>query len=293
MKVGKYLRKTWAPVAYHALASLLPLARRVMPRGPLPPVQHGPAGGPVPLLLFAAADAVYFERYGRSFIGSLRHNASQAGIHIHLFNPAPGQLDQLATLAAGSSPHLTYSWENVDLAHLDEEHRGRYYYSVRFVRLAEECAARTVPCWCLDIDALLVRPIECMLSGVSDSDLAFYARFDKFGANTKLLAGTLYARPVPDTRRLLADIAARIRSFAQQGWLMEKLDQLVIYDCFSRLRRRSGALRFRPFDANVIDLRFTPGGIVWYPKGGSKHDDRYAARVAAYEAEFDRLASSV
>lgn len=290
LKINKHVRKTLVHLSYHCLDRYLPRTGLGRGRGFKLPPRSGarPDTNDISMLFFAAADADYFERYGRAFIGSLFHNAPRAGIHIHLFNPRPIQIDQLAALVGNPALHLTFSWETIDLDGLDPERRGRYYYSVRFVRLAEIMADLEVPCFCLDIDALLVGAHDRLEACTRDAELAFYARFDKIGAGTKLLAGTLYLRPTMNAKCFVRAVGEQIKRYVEQGFLLEKLDQLVIYDFFKRFRGRDGGLSFQPLTENEIDLQFTARGLVWYPKGCSKGDERYRDRSREFENVFTR-----
>lgn len=279
MKIHKHIRKARSHLRYLYL-------KRALPRRPsghlstatrIPPLQGTlPTNLQTPLLIFAACDSVYFDKFGRPFLGSLHRFGSLSGIHIHIYNPRRTQLEYLEALQHDGTPtSLTFSWEHVDLGRLNQEERGIYYYSMRFARMASVLAASRVPCLCLDIDALAVKPIDPLLEAVADADVAFYSRFGKSGANTKLLAGTFYVRFAPPSVRLLEEIGAQIELFVRHGYLLEKLDQEVIYDKFRTISSLHPNLRFRPFDDRIFDLRFSGEGIIWYPKGGSKLDSVY------------------
>jgi hypothetical protein len=235
-----------------------------------------PVGLNTPLLFFAAADSRYFEKFGRSFLGSLIEHQTVPSVHIHLFNPQPDQLGYLQRLAASDHRlRLSFTWEQVDLRPLPEDRRGRYYYSVRFVRMAHIARAAAANCLCLDIDVLLVRPVEQLLAALQDCDVAFYPRFERFGIDTKLLAGTFFIRHASIPDLLLSNIANRISRFVSSGHVLNKLDQIIIYDEYRKLRKQGSGLRFKALDEQVIDTQFTDTGIIWYPKGQSKNDSLY------------------
>jgi hypothetical protein len=146
---------------------------------------------------------------------------------------------------------------------------------MRFARMASIVSSARTSCLCLDIDALLVKPMDALLEAVSDADVAFYSRFGKTGANTKLLAGTLYTRFSPVSLRLLSEIRSQIELFVGHGYFLEKLDQEVIYDKFRQVSSTHPSLRFHSFGDDIFDLRFSGQGIIWYPKGGSKLNSIY------------------
>jgi hypothetical protein len=90
-----------------------------------------------------------------------------------------------------------------------------------------------------------------------------------------MLAGTLFIRHAPTPDRLLSDIASRISRFVSSGHILNKLDQIVIYDEFVKLCKQGSDLRFKALDEQVIDTQFTDTGIIWYPKGQSKNNSLY------------------
>gem|GEM_PF-6411730 len=286
MKFTKYAQKCWMLIYYAWLRIRLSLApghhRRQAIR--LPPVEGRiPARPDTPLLFFAAADHRYFDKYGRSFIGSLLAHQRVPSVHIHLFNPQAKQLEYLQQLATSAPDlRLSYSWEHADLQPLPTPRRGRYYYSMRFVRMDQLMRQTGADCLCLDIDTLLVKPAEELMSALRDCDIAFYPRFGRFGIDTKLLAGTLFLRYAPLSVQLLSRIADKISRFIRGGQVLNKLDQIVIYDEFKRFSKRESGLRFKPLDESVIDTGFTDSGIIWYPKGQSKNDALYEEKRRRY-----------
>ncbi len=293
MKHHKYIRKVALYLRYRYLDAWLRLGIGHRPkRGLHVPQLEGklPERSGVPLLVFAAADSVYFSKYGKSFIGSLLENGKNMSVHIHLYNPTAEQINFLRKLASRLKQiSLGFTWENVNLDHLDCERRGRYYYSVRFIRMAQIFENAKANCLCLDIDALLVRPVGELLAEVGDADIGFYARLDKFGADTKLLAGTLHVRYRPLVQALLSDVGERIEQFVMHGYLLEKLDQLVIYDKFRKTQKSGQSWCFQAFDGRIVDLRFSDRGVIWYPKGNSKNEHLYQIKLEEFKETIDRI----
>ena len=279
MKLYKYTRKAWLSPYFAGLKLWLAVTpRQISTRGIPPPAIQGeiPTGLGASLLFFAAADSHYFDAYGRSFIGSMINSQASPCVHIHLFNPRAEQLDYLERLRHSDERlQLSYTWEDVDFGQLPLLRRGCYYYSVRFLRMAEVVKQARVNCLCLDIDALLVQPVEQLLAELQDCDIAFYSRFERFGIDTKLLAGTLFVASTGLSSGLLATIGDKIRRFVSRGHILMKLDQIIIYDEFRKIKRRHPELRFKSFDERLIDTRFSSTGIIWYPKGVSKRDALY------------------
>lgn len=291
MKIYKYTRKAWLSPYFAGLKLWLAVTpRQTSTRGIPPPAIQGeiPASLDAPLLFFAAADSRYFDKYGRSFIGSMVNSQASPCVHIHLFNPRAEQLDYLERLRHSDERlQLSYTWEEVDLGQLPLPRHGCYYYSVRFLRMAEVVKQARLNCLCLDIDTLLVQPVERLLAELQDCDIAFYSRFDRFGIDTKLLAGTLFVADAYLPGRLLAAIEEKIRCFVSRGWMLNKLDQIIIYDEFRKIKRCHPELRFKSFDERLIDTRFSSTGIIWYPKGPSKRDALYKEKCVQLSGIVD------
>ncbi len=294
MKLRKFIRKVSTSLRYRWLDLRLPRLGTGSPKLALPDIEGTwPSGKDDSLLFFTVADSVYLDRYGRSFMASLlMSHAKMPALHIHVYNPSPDQLGLLNRLVTYSTLKLSYTWEQVDLQHLDKERKVRYYYSVRFVRLAQVFEKTARPCLCLDIDTLMVGKPSKLLERVVGADVCFYARFKKFGVNTKLLAGTLYVANTKSAHSLTVAVGQQIQRFVEQGLLLEKLDQLVIYDMFVRHRRKSD-LAFCPFENKIIDLDFTEHGLIWYPKGNSKENLLYRRKKQWYEKEFEKIINEV
>jgi hypothetical protein len=141
-----------------------------------------------------------------------------------------------------------------------------------------------VNCLCLDIDSIVVDKLDRLLRIIGDTDIAFYARFNKRSMGTKLLAGTLYLRYSDITKSFLSVIGTQIEKFIVNGYLLEKLDQLIIYDNFKRLIYVNPKIKFLAFDQSIIDIKFTDDGLIWYPKGQSKNQQKYQEKANKYKA---------
>jgi hypothetical protein len=226
--------------------------------------------------VYASCDSVYYQKYGKSFIGSLVKHMPGYAIHLHIINPDPTALTELAQLdAALSESCISYTWEIVDLAGLQDEERGIYYYSVRFLRFYQFVRDTGCPALCLDIDVLVNADAGRAIARLRDVDLAFYSRFKKFGSNTKLLAGTLYVNNTSAGRYFLTRTGKQVERFLRARLLIEKLDQQIIYKAYQSTLAAYPDCIFRSLAYPLIDLEFTAQGLIWYPKGQSKKSSKY------------------
>ncbi len=276
MKINKHIRKIWGKACYRWMDLTLPNNTATPIIRLENPATNYPDDVRSSLLFYTAADSVYFHSYGAAFLNAIYTNTNQSAVHVHLFNPEKCQIDWLSDFRRHTRYPLSFSWEHVDLSELDSEKKGRFYYATRFYRFHEIVRKFNLPSMCLDIDALLIRDIDVQMSGFEKKniDVAFYERFDKRGDNTKLLAGTLYVRPTSSGLSFLSDVSNQIRRFIENKVLIEKIDQIILYDFFKRYAKH-GKLKFSGLKYPIIDLNFTEDGIIWYPKGNSKNHSVY------------------
>lgn len=240
--------------------------------------------------IYAACDNGYYLKFGRAFIGSIVTHGGDSPVHLHVVNPSQATLAELAQLQQQlRSNALSYTWETADIKHLSGEEPGIYYYSIRFWRMSQFVAASGCACLCLDVDALLQASATQLLVSLRESDIAFYSRFEKFGGNTKLLAGTLFVNSSTAGKDYVRAVGQQIHRYISAGVLLEKFDQQVLYAEFVRVKRRLPKLAFRSLRYPEIDLDFTAQGIVWYPKGKSKREQDYRIVEKAHRASVDAL----
>lgn len=293
LHLHKNLRKILLEIRYRYLRWVLPAdpgpESSIMP---IPPIMgEFPTGPQDRTCIFAACDNGYYGRYAKAFIGSIVNHAPGHPIHVHVINPSTDTLSELEELrAALSNNPLSFSWEKINLDHTEGEETGIYYYTMRFLRLSEFTLATGIPCLCLDIDALLSNAAdENFFNQLKNSDIAFLSRFNKFGRNTKLLAGTLFINNTPAGAAYIADVGQEIYRFISAGKLLEKMDQLILYSRYLFARKRYSNLTFMDLAYPVIDLDFTAQGMIWYPKGKSKNEANYVAREQSYTRQMESL----
>lgn len=228
------------------------------------------------VVIFAACDRNYFKKYARSFVGSFSEHTNHTPIHVHIYNP-----DISSKLTAENlehdNPKFSWSYDETDLSSIPPKELGIYFYSVRFVRLHEFIHAAQKPCLCLDVDALCNQNADTMLDRLTQNDIAFHARFNKRGHDTKLLAGTLFVNVTKAGVSLLDEVSSKLVYLIENGSFIDKLDQIVIYDCYRNLKKRCKKFNFMDLKEPFIDTKFNDDGIIWYPKGPTKNHHKYSA----------------
>jgi hypothetical protein len=234
--------------------------------------------------IFASCDSRYYSMYAKAFIGSIMAQAPGHPVHLHIVNPEERILRELGALKQ-SIPEcpISFSWEEVDLSDTEGEEAGIYYYTSRFLRLSQFIAASKTSCLCLDIDALLNNAdAGLFFAQLENADIAFYSRFKKFGGSTKLLAGTLFVNNTPAGTNFISNAGRQIDRMISAGYLMEKMDQQILYRNYLDAKREFPKLVFVDMKYPVIDLNFTADGLIWYPKGQSKNEAKYQSRELGY-----------
>ena len=223
--------------------------------------------------IFASCDSEYFIKYANSFVSSFSKNSNRHPIHIHICNPTTPVL-VLAEKLEHMYPDFSSSYDDTNLARLRNEDRAIYYCSVRFVRMFDFCKTMQKPCLCLDIDVFCNQKTDGLMERLDDSDVAFYARFHKIGNSTKLLAGTLFVANSAPGFSFLTDVKNKLFYMIEHGFFVDKLDQVVIYDCFQKLKKSDINFKFNDL-RDFFDTEFTDEGVIWYPKGSTKRDSKF------------------
>lgn len=224
--------------------------------------------------IFASCDSKYFTKFANSFVSSFSKNAKEHPIHIHICNPTP-PVSALAETLEHAYPNFSWSHDDTNLARLRNEDRAIYYCSVRFVRMFEFFKTVQKPCLCLDIDVFCNQNTAALMEVLDDSDLAFFARFHKLGNSTKLLAGTLFVSNSASGFSFLTDVNDKLLYMIEHGFFVDKIDQVVIYDCYQKFRKSDLKFKFNHL-GDFFDMEFTEQGMIWYPKGASKGEIAYA-----------------
>lgn len=236
--------------------------------------------------IYAAADANYFDAYGRALINSVLRNTNH-GVHLHIYNPTQDQIDFCR------QPRVSVSWETVQesdfelpflLWNRDDlpepmnsrkrkmlglkqyEERGTdpeqlrrwlwktYYACVRFVRMAELV---NQPCRFLeiDVDGLVRKPFDYNLTG---ADFFLYEK-----AKGGHLAGSILFTETQASLNFIKELGQRIKEAIEANNIYWFLDQHTLDSVIPKYRR--GLL---PID--YIDWHMDPNSAIWSAKGKRK-----------------------
>lgn len=232
--------------------------------------------------IYAAADTVYFDAHARALINSVTANCPHYGIHIHIYNPRPDQIEfcnrpgvscTYETLDSQSFQQTTQYWKKRTVFENDRQRQMRkkgdtlgeaelfklicqtYYACTRFVRLAELLRPGQ-RCLELDVDGLVRSNFSNNL-GTAD----FYL-YEKPKDKTHL-AGAILFNGTTGADEFLQQYANTLRNSIQQDDIYWFLDQVVLDQLVPHYRK--GLLPM-----TYIDWAMRPDSAIWSAKGKRK-----------------------
>jgi hypothetical protein len=244
--------------------------------------------------IYAAADAAYFDVHARPLINSVRANAPDLGLHIHIYDPRPDQIEfcQQAGVSV-SYEHLDdiqfdlvcRFWQSRTDFTNDRQRqmakKGRvngpdelkrlikqtYYACMRFVRLAE-LLPQGQRCLSIDVDGLVRGTVD---TNLGPADFYLYEK-PKDGTH---LAGALLFNGQAGSHAFLQEYAAVLRTNINQNELYWFLDQLVLDQLVPRYSK--GLLPM-----SYIDWAMRPESAIWSAKGPRKELDIFKQEQRKY-----------
>jgi hypothetical protein len=266
----------------------------------LPPLQ-GTLDQPG-FFIYAAADADYFDTYGIPLINSVTKNTTH-GVHIHIYNPRPDQLelchktDRVSVSWETFDSALFHSavnfWSRTDLpepyvsrrtkmlgikvvdrslplnANLEIWLRKTYYACVRFIRLAELLdQARSF--LAIDVDGLVRKPFVFEFAGDKD----FYLHAKEKGGH---LAGALLATTRPACLNFVKQLANDIQVQFEKDNIYWFLDQNCLDNLVNRYNK--GLLPM-----TYIDWNMDPTSAIWSAKGKRKYLNVFLQELKSYQS---------
>jgi tetratricopeptide (TPR) repeat protein len=150
------------------------LRRRALPP---PPDGFSPYPPPADLVVFAACDGNYFDRFASALLSSVRRNAGlDCQFHLHVINPPPDLWARIdAYKAALNDAAIAVSTEQVACEEWSEEKRRTWFACARFRLLPHLMESYAAPILMLDIDLLVLRDLTALLSASAEGDVALVA----------------------------------------------------------------------------------------------------------------------
>jgi hypothetical protein len=246
--------------------------------------------------IYAAADTVYFDLHARPLINSIMTNTPAYGVHIHIYNPRPDQIEfcrsrtgvtctyetlddtEFQPVADYWLTRSTFSNDRQRQMHKKGEKLGRdellklirqtYYACGRFIRLAELLRPGQ-RCLSIDVDGI-VRNMFADHLGPQD----FYL-YEKPKDGTHL-AGAILFNGTAGSYEFLQEYAKRLRSSMDQDDLYWFLDQFILDQLVPKYHK--GLLPM-----SYIDWAMRDDSAIWSAKGPRKELEIFKQEQGKYQ----------
>jgi hypothetical protein len=247
--------------------------------------------------LYAVADTVYFDLHARPLITSIKTNTPQHGVHVHIYDPRPDQIEFCRNRPGVSctfeitDPHefqrVAHSWQTRNNFVNDRQNqmfkkshkltgeeftnliKATYYACMRFTRLAQLMRPGQ-RCLELDVDGLVRGPFD---TNLGEADFYLYEK-PKDGTH---LAGAILFNGKAGTHDFLQAYGQAIRTAIEQDDIYWFLDQIILDQLVPQYRKG-----FLPM--SYIDWAMREESAIWSAKGKRKE-------LEVFKQEQDRYRS--
>ena len=257
--------------------------------------------------IYAAADSIYFDTYGRALINSVLKNTNH-GIHVHIFDPTAKQMSwcQGQTRLSISWEHTTPDqfddavrfWSQVNLPEPYAARKNKmlgmkqagtadlvnwlhktYYACMRFVRLAE-LVQEPRHLLEIDIDGLVRHDFPIYFTDDSVTDIYLYEKTKKDKTTGELrktghLAGSILVTAKPTALTFLKELGDTMRREIETDNLYWFLDQNCLDEIVPRYRK--GVLPI-----GYVDWHMDAASAIWTAKGRRKELAVFQQELARY-----------
>lgn len=236
--------------------------------------------------IYSACDTKYFEEFGKIFINSVLKNTS-SGLHIHIFNPSPEQIDFCTKHPRISVSHeriieenfinMARYWEkepNNDLEKIRLERiktamvkgndktiierlQKTYYACARFIRM-KELIKPGHKFLAVDVDAVVRAEIPKLSQNYD------YYMFKIIGKKARVLAGGLYSNGSDPENRFINEYSDALSNNVLNDYLYWSLDQDLLDLIVPKYK-------IGDLPISLIDWDMKPNSVIWTAKGSRKN----------------------
>lgn len=232
----------------------------------LPPLDEPLMAGDLsaPLVVFAACDGGYFERFSSALLHSAVRNAGlHCCFHLHVVNPPEDVARRVAAYDVQlGSPGIALSVEHVDTTGWDAETIRTYFACARFRLLPHLMAAYRRPILMLDTDLIVLRDLSALIDAASEGDLALVATdFHSMEPWNWFWADVVFANSTALSRDYFATVAGYINTHLETGKEHWFLDQIALAACLLNGFQGRPAPRvvFLPSDIHRLHIEYLDG----------------------------------
>lgn len=247
--------------------------------------------------IYTACDTDYFDQFGRGIVRSIQQN-SDAGVHLHLYNP---RLDQLDFCQYQSRVSVTYEYVSAEQFNsaaqrwaaepvaepqasqyrrtlnamskgndINIHHRMQktYYACARFIRLAE-ILKPNASVLAIDSDAIVRNPIPHL---PADQDLYIHYIAKK---DPRFLAGGIYLTGQARSQEFIKEYAAKLTQQIHSDYLYWGVDQDLLNTVVPGYQHGQLPIEY-------IDWGMHPSSYIWTAKGKRKDLEVFVNELKKY-----------
>lgn len=235
--------------------------------------------------IYTACDQHYFTEFGVSIINSIKRN-SNAGIHIHLYNPLDSQINYCQGIEKVSITyeyipldlfsHAARQWSQIPTNDIEKSYYDRtlnamsksndttilermqktYYACARFIRL-DEISSNNSQALAIDSDAVVRNNIP-LLPATHD---LYIHRIT--GKKARFLAGGIYLTGNENSKKFINDYATTLKEYINKDYLYWGIDQDILEKIVPKYNYSNLPLQY-------IDWEMKPTSCIWTAKGKRK-----------------------
>jgi hypothetical protein len=217
----------------------------------------GVAKIPAGTLLFLCCDAVYFTLYaGAAIASALANGGLSLACHIHIVNPDSAAIEEQNRITSRhAAAAVSFSHEITDLSRRSATERRVYYACRRYQLLPALLRGASAPVIVADVDQLVVRSLEPVLTTVRDADVGLiqYGGAALSNALSVISASAAVAAATAGARRYFDLVAAYIDHCLEHDLWVWHLDQAALYAVKLMVEARGESVRFRRLDPAILE----------------------------------------
>ena len=229
------------------------------PPGPLEPLPPGHE-----LVVFAACDGVYFDRFLSALLHSCVRNLGRpCCFHVHVVNPPADANEQLeAWRHTLGRPTIVLTVENVDMTGWEAEAQRTWFACARFRLLPHLLSTYRRQILVLDADLIVLRELSAMLAGTEEGDFALVAMpFHEQEPWNWFWADVIVVNPTELAQRYFGLVAKYVDAELEAGRARWFLDQIALAAChLAGFRGQAAAtLVVLPPDMHRLSIAYVDG----------------------------------
>ena len=235
------------------------------------------------LVCFIACDSRYLLDHAIALACSIRENAGNCAVHLHVYNPTPEDWSTIHKLTRAVAPmQLSTTWEAVDFERYGG--KGMYCANVRFWRLHQILQSTPNRVAMLDADSLVRGDLASALGGCRAIGLVRAADEPMWH---QYLAGFTVFRRCAEVERFLGELGFFLVSNVLACRGRTYLDQIGLYVCARHCSEAVGdAIEALPIE-RFCDTLFQDTAIVWSVTQNKTDDSPFSRYRRLMLARFE------